>query len=272
MPIRVSGVELLVIKKLLRDMNVDISGYKDDFLSRRIMARMMKLKVNSIAEYIRILKHSEEERLNLLNELAINVSCFFRDPPVWQVVKQQVLIPLFKIAAESGRTVRIWSAGCAYGQEPYTIAILSMELIKSKFPNLKVIIYATDIDEDALSIAEKGIYGISDLKDVPCNLLTKYFNPVGGNLYEIKPYVKQLVRFRRHDLLKDRPIPLVNAIFCRNVLIYFRKTTRIHVLKKFYESLIRPGFLILGMSESLPTTLNNMFKPISLKYRIYLKN
>jgi len=271
MVVKLSNVELLIVRRLLRDMGFDISGYKDDFLRRRILARMLKLKVSSFTSYLKLLKHDEEERIQLLNELAINVSSFFRDPPVWQTVKHQVLYPLFKRATKLSRTIRIWSAGCAHGQEPYTIAIISRELIRRYFPNLKVLIYGTDIDEHALTIAKRGIYKSSDLKNVPANLLVKYFNPKGNGLYEIKPIIRQMVTFRRHDLIKERPLPLINAIFCRNVLIYFRRNTQILVLRKFHESLVRPGFLVLGMTESLPITLNDMFKPLNLRYRIYVK-
>ena len=269
--VELSTIDLLLLRRTFKSMNIDINSYKDDFLRRRIRARMLKLKINSFNEYLRILRRNAEERLKLLDALAINVSSFFRDPPVWNFIKHNIFAPLFRRAKCSGKRVRIWSAGCAHGQEPYTIAILSLETMKLIGFKVPVIIYATDIDEDALASARRGIYTVRDIRNVPSAVLNKYFTPLGDGYYGLKSHVKNLVRFKKHDLIKDNPLLFIDIIFCRNVLIYFQKDAQINILQKFYKSLTSPGYLILGMSESLPRSLNNMFKPLSPKYRVYVK-
>jgi len=269
--IEISDIELLVIKKMLKKMNIDVTGYKDDFLRRRIRSRMLMLKLNSTAEYLRYLKHNKTERLKLLNALKINVSNFFRDPPLWKFLEHKIFPQLIKKVAETGTTLRIWSAGCASGQEPYSIAMLALEVAERMKCNVRINIYATDINENALLIARNGIYGLQEIRNIPPNLISKYFRYVRGGLFEIKPHIKRLIQFKRHDLLKDNPPLFINIIFCRNVLIYFNKNTQVLVLKKFYRSLVNNGFLVLGMTESLPKRLNSLFEPVSLKYRVYIK-
>ncbi|MCD6301340.1 MAG: protein-glutamate O-methyltransferase CheR [Staphylothermus sp.] len=246
--------------------SMDISGYKNDFLMRRVRARMLALGITDYKEYLQRLKHDPQEVDKLLNELSINVSEFFRDPWVWEKISS-----ILKDLINRKTIVRIWSAGCSRGEEPYTIAILAKEVISGISGFKKVTIYATDIDADAIRRAQEGIYGESSLKNVPKYLLYKYFDKINIGKYRIKDSVKELVKFRRHDLIKDPPLMLMDMVFCRNVLIYFNKELQKNVVMNLYKSLNTNGFLVLGISEYLPENVRSMFRVYDQHARIFQK-
>jgi len=255
------------IKRIIKRVgDMDISGYKNDFLMRRVRARMLALGITNYKEYLRRLKYDPEEVDKLLNELSINVSEFFRDPWIWKKISNILRDLIYRKTI-----VRIWSAGCSRGEEPYTIAMLAKEVISSINGFRKVTIYATDIDADAIRRAQEGVYGVSSLKNVPKYLLYKYFERISIDRYKIKDSVKELVKFRRHDLIKDPPLIFMDMVFCRNVLIYFNKDLQQRVLMKLYKSLNRNGFLVLGISEYLPENVRNMFRVYDQRARIFQK-
>jgi len=255
------------IKRIIKRVgDMDISGYKNDFLMRRVRARMLALGITNYKEYLCRLKYDPEEVDRLLNELSINVSEFFRDPWIWKKISNILRDLIYRKTI-----VRIWSAGCSRGEEPYTIAMLAKEVISSINGFRKVTIYATDIDADAIRRAQEGVYGVSSLKNVPKYLLYKYFERISIDRYKIKDSVKELVKFRRHDLIKDPPLIFMDMVFCRNVLIYFNKDLQQRVLMKLYKSLNRNGFLVLGISEYLPENVRNMFRVYDQRARIFQK-
>jgi len=247
---------------------MDISGYKDDFVARRIRARIIALGLETLGEYIRYLQRNPSEADKLLDSLSINVSEFFRDPWVWDVLKD-----IFKriIAEKKIKVLRIWSAGCSKGEEPYSISILLHEILGKRISEYSITIYATDIDRDALRSAEKGIYNISSLRNLSKSLLEKYFIKIGPATYMVKPEVKKLVKFKRHDMIKDLPFMFMDAIFCRNVLIYFSRDLQEKVLRKFHMALRTGGILILGASEYAFGDALKMFKPLNTRARIFMK-
>ncbi len=258
----------VVKRRLVSIYGVDLSYYKDDFLRRRIRARMVSLKISNPWRYVRLLEESPEEVRNLLDNVSINVSRFMRDAHVWSVVMNSVFRVLVSQKMDGG-TIRIWSAGCSHGEEPYTVAILLSEMVeKAGFkPNIRV--YATDIDLDALQKAREGVYRREDLRELGVYRLLKFFTHLGNGLYRVNEEVKQLVVFKRHDLLKDRYFRDLDAIFCRNVLIYFNKEAQKRVLYGFSKALRPGGFLILGATESMPSEFLDVFKPVSLRARVY---
>ena len=262
------GLLKLVIRKRL---GIDLSGYKDGFLRRRVYTRMMACRTSTIHEYIKILESSVEERRRLLDALAINVSRFFRDPAVWKVVIDKVLTNSLRTALDNNRRLHIWSAGCAHGQEPYTIAIIIHELAKRLGGLPPVKIYATDIDQDALRKARQASYTRAEVADVPLSLLREYFDHADG-FFKVKEQVKRLVVFKRHDLIKEPPLNFINIIFCRNVIIYFDKPTQYRVFRSFYKSLIPPAYLVLGATEVLTNEASALFKVVDSYARIYRKN
>ncbi len=258
------------VKELVRRYSgTDISGYKDDFLYRRIRARMLALNLRSLNDYVTYLRRNPKEVKELLNNISINVSEFFRDPWVWEEVKK-ILIKVIE-SKKPLRTLRLWSAGCSKGEEPYTISIILHELLGPKIRNYLITIYATDIDHEALEEASKGVYRINSLRNVPPQLRMKYFEKVGPGLYMVKPEIKQYVKFRRHDLIRDPPLPFMDMVFCRNVLIYFSKELQNKVLLKLWRSLRVGGYLVLGASEYLTGEVVNYFKPVSIRARIFVK-
>lgn len=263
--------EIAFLKAMLkRRLGIDLSGYKDQFIKRRVYARMLTCNVRSISQYLRLLERSLDERRNFLEALSINVSCFFRDPYVWRIVKEKVLREVMEDRIWKKGRLQVWSAGCSHGQEPYTVAILILELAKELGTLPPVTIYATDIDEDALERAKIGVYPPSEVKDVPSPILKAYFQKIDGK-YKIRSEVKKLVRFRRHDLISQPPLRFIHVIFCRNVQIYLSKDCQLRVLRNFYTSLNPPGYLILGTSETVGEEARDLFEPVSTYARIYRK-
>ena len=253
------------IKSIIkRKTRFDITGYRDDFLIRRVRARMLALGINDFNKYIQYLMYNRGEIYNLINELSINVSEFFRDQWIWEKVKN-----IIKEIIDRKSIIRIWSAGCSKGEEPYSIAILIKEL--GSTIGKKVIIYATDIDDQALMDAQKGIYNYSSLKNIPVHLLSKYFEKIDSNKYKIKDSLKHMVKFRKHDLIRDPPLLFMDIIFCRNVLIYFTKELQEIIIEKFYRSLISRGYLVLGISEYLPESSRRLFEIYDSHSRIFRK-
>ncbi len=248
--------------------SMDVSGYKDDFVARRIKARMIALGIKSYSEYLRYLQSNRSEVDKLLDSLSINVSEFFRDPWVWNVLSTILKKIIF---SKKIKVVRIWSAGCSKGEEPYTISILLHEILGSKIKEYSITIYATDIDKDALKWGEKGVYEESSLKNVSKALLRKYFVKIGPTTYIVKPEIKRIIKFRRHDMIKDPPYMFLDAVFCRNVLIYFNKELQESVLRKFHYALREGGILVLGASEYIFGNVLKLFKPLNTRARIFLK-
>ncbi|RLF04300.1 MAG: protein-glutamate O-methyltransferase CheR, partial [Thermoprotei archaeon] len=243
-----STINVDLIKDYLRRYHgIDVFSYKDDFLRRRVRARMIATKCRDFMEYLRLLRTDPHEVKRFLDDMSINVSQFFRDPHIWEKVKTLVFEELIEEKRRTGRrTIKIWSAGCCRGEEPYTISIILHEILGAEINNFFITIIATDIDEDALESAKEGIYPRLSLTSVPLPLLSKYFMPVGNGLYAVKDHVKSLVKFMVHNLLKD-PYPLfLDVIVCRNVFIYFSHEAQQRVLERFHRSLNNNGYLILG--------------------------
>ena len=259
------------LKKILqRKIGVDLSGYKEDFIRRRIYARMLTYGITDINQYLNLLEKNNEEKRKLLDALDINVSQFFRDFFVWKIVKERVVKELVEHMVKRKVSIKIWSAGCAHGQEPYSIAMLVVEVCKELNVNPLVKIYATDIDDDALKKAKLGFYNHQEVKDVPYFLLKEYFQHEDGGCW-IKDNIRNLVFFRKHDLIKDPPLLFVNTIFCRNVFIYFDRENQNKILSKFYQCLYKPAYLILGASENLWSEGNNLFEIVDNRAKIYRK-
>ena len=171
---------------------------------------------------------------------------------------------------ERSGTLRIWSAGCASGEEPYTIAIILLEELGDNLGNLLVSILATDIDDDALKKAMQGFYQPFSLKNIPPNILKKYFHSENGG-YRIKDVVKRLVRFRKHDLISGEKLRYFDVIFCRNVMIYFSRELQERLFMDFYNSLNDGGFLIIGKTETLTGEAREKFICVNVQERIFRK-
>jgi len=223
--------------------------------------------VESYREYMRLLDDEEYEKL--FEALTINLSYFFRDGTTFEALRDKVLRPLLREKAEQGsRLVRVWSAGCAGGEEPYSVAILFHELLGGELQNWRIRILATDLDAGALEKARRGVYDEFSFRGMDPRYLRRYFDPVSQGEYAIKPQVAALVKFERHDLIADPPPRRLDLILCRNVLIYFSREQQGRLLKTFHRALNDRGYLVIGKTEVL---MARLFKPLNLKERIYVK-
>lgn len=220
---------------------LDLEKYKDKQMERRIkqfMQRKNKLDFKLFFDY---LAGSPPAMKAFMNYLTINTSEFFRDEKVYKHLQDEIFVELLK--KEQGM-LKIWSAGCSIGAEPYTVAI-AMDRLNSL---ARVNIIASDIDDQALQIAEKGSYPLKQLGKTRQEIVNKYFLAEGED-YRIIPEIKKAVTFKRHNLLTDPPYPDCHMIFCRNVFIYFKQETQEYLLGRFSESLKTGGFLVIGSAE-----------------------
>ena len=262
---RQSDMLLLYLK---RTRGIDLSGYKRPSLMRRIRRRMDAIKIEGVERYIDYLEVHPEEFAQLFNYLLINVTAFFRDQPAWNYLNETILPKLIETKSPEGG-IRVWSAGCASGQEPYTVAMLLCERLGMNAFQKRVKIYASDIDPEALHEARQALYTTNDVEAVPQPLIEKYFQRT-QNRYMVHADVRQAVIFGRHDLVSDAPISRLDLLVCRNTLMYFNAEMQDHILARFHFALNETGYLFLGKAEMLLTHAN-LFTPIDLKHRVFAK-
>jgi two-component system, chemotaxis family, CheB/CheR fusion protein len=258
--------ELLLMLRETR--GFDFTGYKRTTVTRRIGRRMQACGVDTIADYRDFLELEPDEFARLFDSLLINVTGFFRDPPAWQELRDQAL-PEIMTAKGAARPIRIWSAGCATGEEAYTLAIVLTEMLGQEIFTRRVKIYATDLDEDALQQARVGVYTERQVANVSEQLRQKYFE-VAGSRYSFRRDLRRQIIFGRNDLTRDAPISRVDLLVARNTLMYFTAETQSAIVKKFHFALADPGFLFLGKAEML---LNHgeQFEPLDLRKRLFRK-
>ena len=221
---------------------IDLSSYKSKQLLRRIENFMSRVGAKSEDDFISILKKDKAISQKFQDHLTINVSEFFRNKDMFLQLEKEIKSRL----SPEKNTLKIWSAACSYGAEPYTLAIIMDRLTKGKKHN----ILATDIDPSILARAREGKYIKSDLKNVDKDLLDKYFNKTDENYY-IREEIKKRVNFKKHDLILDKYETGFDLIVCRNVVIYFTQDAKKKIYEKFYESLNPGGLLFVGATESI---------------------
>ncbi len=254
------------LKNLLHETaGLDCNCYRDDYLKRRFSVRLRATGTKTYSRYVRYLKKNAAELPLVLNDLTINFTSFFRDPDVYVYLEKTVLPRLFK-APE----VKIWSAGCATGEEPYSLAILVHRLQEKKPSDCKVKIYASDLDDDALAKAVRGEYSTKQLKGVDEAIIAKYFLNSGVS-YRVKDNIRRLVRFEKHDLMKSYPHNSLDLILCRNVMIFFSRESQRQVHMHFYNALREGGYLVTGKSEILGGEAEKRFLCYDVNCRVYQK-
>jgi len=253
---------------------IDLTSYRKSFLTRRLKLRLSHLGLDNLLGYIQILKKQPQEWDNFFDNLSINVSELFRDPEVFATFRDICIPSLIERKREQReKTIRCWSSGCSCGEEPYSLAIIFLEKLKNININDKFVlkIYGTDIDEQALKKAREGIYSERSLRNVDPLILNKYFTPLGKGLYQVKDTLKEVVTFRKHNLLFDPPLKFIDVVFFRNVRIYFSVEESERILLEVYKSLKEGGYLVIGKVESVGFSLRNYFKPVSLPDKIFVK-
>jgi len=253
---------------LKRERGVEFTAYKRASLMRRTQKRMQMVGLDRFADYTDYLEVHPEEFAQLFDVILINVTGFFRDEPSWTFLRDEVLPPL--LAARSRvDALRVWSAGCASGEETYSIAMLLAEALGRDEFRERVKIYATDIDDGALNQARAAIYNEKQVQAVPPALRDAYFTREGDRFLFDKA-LRRSVIFGRHDLIVDAPISRVSILICRNTLMYFNTEAQSRILARFHFALTDPGILFLGKAEML-LTHPQLFAPIDLRYRTFRK-
>ena len=245
----------------------DFTGYKRASLERRLAKR---LEATGCADYAAYQEHLElhtDEFGTLFDTILINVTAFFRDPAAWACVEEQVLPAL--LASRPAGPIRVWSAGCATGEEAYTLAMLLVGHMGEADFRDRVKIYATDVDEDALTGARLARYPSDALADAPPELVERCFERVDGSL-AFRKDLRRAVIFGRNDLVQDAPISRLDLLMCRNTLMYFTAEAQHRILTRFNFALHDDGYLFLGRSETL-LTQSELFRPVDLRCRVFRK-
>ena len=231
-------------EKVFQLTKIDLSCYKERQMKRRIDALITKAKITSYEAYIQILKTNKDMLEEFVAYLTINVSEFYRNPEQWKLLEADIFPYLLK---KFGNTIKVWSAACSTGDEPYTLV-----MVLSKFiPLNKIQIIATDIDKQVLEKAQLGIYDEKSLKGLPEEFKDKYFTKITDKKFQIKDEVKKCVKFSQHNLLKDKYPDRCDLIVCRNVMIYFTEEAKQVMYQKFNDALKKDGILFVGSTEQI---------------------
>ena len=222
---------------------IDLNCYKEKQMKRRIDTLIAKNGISGYAPYVELLRTNKPKFDEFVNYLTINVSEFYRNPEQWEYMDKQVIPQLIK---DFGRNLKIWSAACSTGDEPYSLVMA----LSRHIPLNQITIYATDIDNQVLEKAQAGLYNEKSIAGVPKDLKEKYFTKVGPS-YQISDEIKARVKFQKHNLLKDEYPTDYHFIVCRNVLIYFTEEAKDEVFEKFYHALAKKGVLFIGSTEQI---------------------
>jgi chemotaxis protein methyltransferase CheR len=254
------------LKKMVNQkLGLNCDGYREEYLRRRFEIRLKETKTNTYGKYVIYLNKNPAEFNLLLSNLAINYTTFFRDSDVYSHIEKTIFPSLFVQP-----TVKIWSAGCSTGQEPYSLAIMALKVIEQRKYACKVTIYASDVDREALADAGKGVYSVNNLEGTEKWMITKYFDKE-GNLFKVKDSVKQLVKFGIHDLNKPYPNQNLDLALCRNVMIYFSREGQQLIHMNIFNALRPGGFFVSGKTEMLSGEPAKRFKLSNVQCRTYQK-
>ena len=267
-PVRETQVEG-VIERVRQARNFDFRNYKRATLRRRIERRMLDRRCTNVADYQALLDRDPTEYDQLLGSLLIKVTSFFRDSELWDRLAQKV-IPQILSEKRTGEEIRVWSAGCATGEETYTLAMLFAEAMGPSFATADVKVFGTDLDEKAVSYARHGVYTKQQVESLPKRLLKTWFEEE-GNQYLVRKELRRAVVFGVHNLVSDAPISRLDLLVCRNVFIYLNNGLQKRVLSRFHYALRRNGVLVLGKSELIPFA-GKVFEAVDVSRRIYRKN
>jgi two-component system, chemotaxis family, CheB/CheR fusion protein len=238
------------LNELYDESGIDFTYYKQPTIARRLQRRMVATSNLSLVDYVRYARSDPNERIRLVGSFLINVTEFFRDPEVFTYLQEHVIPELLEEAEQRGSELRLWSAGCSTGEEPYSLAIAVREAMASAESKVPVRIFGTDLDADAIAFARRGVYPSRALTLLSPELIERYFIQRDGD-YEVRKELRALVVFGEHGLGQGAPFPRIDLLCCRNVLIYFAPALHRRALQLFAFSLRNGGYLVLGRSESI---------------------
>ena len=246
---------------------MDFRAYKPGTILRRLQRRLVATSNSDLTSYRSYLQAHPEEYEQLIGSFLIKVTEFMRDPETFTYLQEQVLPELIEYSHTNNFELRIWSAGCATGQEAYSLAILVREALGEEIRDYNIKIFATDVDANAIVFARRGFYARGSLDRLSPELVERYFT-VNSAGYEVKKQIRELIIFGEHDLSQRAPFPRIDLVLCRNVLIYFSRELQQHALRLFAFALRDRGFLVLGRSES-NSPLGELFAPMEQGQRVY---
>ena len=230
-------------KEIMALTTIDLNAYKEKQMKRRIDTLIAKHKIVGYDKYVQLLKTDKERFDEFVNYLTINVSEFYRNPDQWQLL-DKTIIP--ELISKFGKNLKIWSAACSTGDEPYSLVMA----LSRHIPLNQIKIFATDIDKQVIEKAKTGLYSAKSIAAVPNDLKEKFFTQVGPS-YQISKEIMNRVEFKQHNLLKDTYPTGVHMIVCRNVLIYFTEEAKDEVFVKFQKALAPSGVLFIGSTEQI---------------------
>ena len=256
-------------EQVCQDRDLDLGSYKPTFLARRLAVRMQARGCADYAAYGRLLRQDPAEYEALFDSLSINLTRFFRDPTTFQALEERFLPELVRHRAAE-RRLRAWSAGCAGGEEPYSLAILLREVFGADLGRWQVEVLATDVDDKALTQARAAAYDAAVFAELPPRYqawIARYFTP--GSQRQLQHEVRAMVTFQRHDLTRDLPLASLDLILCRNVLIYFDRDQQDRLYQAFYDALRPEGLLVLGKTEIMPMAWSPYFAVVEMREHIY---
>jgi len=256
-----------ILELVNRQASVDFRQYKTSTIPRRIGRRMTVTHVHAIRDYAEYLRSYPEEIGELVKAFLINVTQFFRDTDAFAYIKNDILPKIIAQARERDKVLRFWTAGCATGEEPYSLAMLLSDILGSELSEWSIKIFATDLDEPAITFARRGIYSESLLKGMPHDYLDRFFEHVDQG-YRIAKILRQMVIFGQQDLSRSAPFPRIDLVLCRNVLIYFSPELQGFVLNQFAFSLSPDGYLFLGKAETVRPT-QSYLELVNKQWKVY---
>jgi chemotaxis protein methyltransferase CheR len=231
-------------QKIKKITGLDLNSYKNQ-IHRRVHMLMQRWEITDYNKYFEMIEKDDRRLRDFLDYLTINVSEFFRNDSQWWKLRDVLLPELIKL--RGNKRLKLWSCGCATGEEPYSLAILSIVL--GLDPSVPVL--AVDIDDGARAIAQKGQYLKRQLINVPPEYLSKFFTSNNGETYEVTREVKNRVTFKKMNMIEDKFADMYDLILCRNVVIYFTQETKAHLYKKFTEAIAPGGYFLVGSTEQI---------------------
>lgn len=260
----------LMLKKIFDERGIDFRNYHQEILKRRLAMRIRANNLKSYSDYMNFLFANPEEYDRLFETLCINVSEFFRDGDIWITIKYlfENLIRLKK--QNNDKSLKIWSAGCASGEEAHSIAIVLSELLKDNLNNFNLEICGTDIDKKCLLDAEKGEYPKDSIKNLDPKIIHKYFLSAGKN-FKLKDEIRTMVKFKYLDLTSSELIDNTDVLFCRNVFIYFNHQLQVEMIEKFHRALKSGGYIVMGKVETILRDSKALFEEADVAANIYRK-
>ena len=270
MPTKEAHAELeALLTYLKKARGFDFTAYKRPSLTRRIRKQMQNVNIDDYAAYRDYLETHPDEFNKLFNTILINVTCFFRDKPAWDYLAAEI-IPRIVARAGSEGSIRVWSAGCASGEEPCTLAMLFAEAMDRESFRERVKIYATDCDEESLAKARsRRSTRAREVAEVPPDLLKKYFTAVPAGFQFDRDFRRGMI-FGRHDLIQDAPISRIDLLVSRNTLMYFNADVQTRILARMFFALKEDGYLFRGRAETLHAHADS-FEPMDVPFRIFRK-